>query len=61
MTAMHKVSVAVPRPLAGCFDYLCADPVAVGARVRVPFGRDHVIGVVLTVAAVDDSDGLKAA
>ena len=60
MTVMRKVSVAVPRPLPGCFDYLCADPVAVGARVRVPFGRDRVIGVVLAVAAVDDSDGLKA-
>ena len=60
MTAMRKVSVAVPRPLAGCFDYLCDSPVTVGARVRVPFGRDRVIGVVLTVAAVDDIDGLKA-
>ena len=60
MTAMHKVSVAVPRPLAGCFDYLCDSPVTVGARVRVPFGRDRVIGVVLAVAAMDDTDGLKA-
>ena len=60
MTAMRKVSVAVPRPLAGCFDYLCDSPVTVGARVRVPFGRDRVIGVVLAVAAMDDTDGLKA-
>ena len=60
MTTPHRISVAVPRPLAGCFDYLCAEPVAVGARVRVPFGRDRVIGVVLAVAAMDDSDGLKA-
>ena len=51
-----RVSVAVPRPLAGSFDYLCHEPVAVGARVRVPFGRGQVIGVVVAVApdALDD-------
>ena len=53
---LMRVSVAVPRPLAGSFDYLCHEPVAVGARVRVPFGRGQVIGVVVAVApdALDD-------
>ena len=53
---LMRVSVAVPRPLAGSFDYLCHEPIAVGARVRVPFGRGQVIGVVVAVApdALDD-------
>ena len=53
---LMRVSVAVPRPLAGSFDYLCHEPVAVGARVRGPFGRGQVIGVVVAVApdALDD-------
>ncbi len=53
---LMRVSVAVPRPLAGSFDYLCHEPVALGARVRVPFGRGQVIGVVVAVApdALDD-------
>ena len=53
---LMRVSVAVPRPLMGSFDYLCDEPVAVGARVRVPFGRGQVIGVVVAVApdALDD-------
>ena len=46
---LMRVGVAVPRPLAGSFDYLCHEPVAVGARVRVPFGRGRVIGVVVSI------------
>ena len=52
-----RVSVAVPRPLAGSFDYLCHEPVAVGARVRVPFGRGQVIGVVVAVTPEASDDG----
>ena len=54
---LMRVSVAVPRPLAGSFDYLCHEPVAVGARVRVPFGRGQVIGVVVAVTPEASDDG----
>ena len=43
------VQVAVPRPLHRTFDYAApasAPAPAVGARVRVPFGRSKVVGVV---------------
>jgi len=49
--------VALPVPLRRCFDFLVtpdsAAP-AVGARVRVPFGRRRLTGVVMDV--VDSSD-----
>lgn len=54
---LMRVSVAVPRPLAGSFDYLCHEPVAVGARVRVPFGRGQVIGVVVGIQENATDDG----
>ena len=54
---LMRVSVAVPRPLMGSFDYLCDEPVAVGARVRVPFGRGQVIGVVVAVTPEASDDG----
>ena len=41
------VQVAVPRPLRRLFDYAADAPVPAGARVRVPFGRASVIGVVV--------------
>jgi primosomal protein N' (replication factor Y) len=43
--------VAVPTPLYRTFDYLAPAPaIAVGARVRVPFGRRELVGVVLSTA-----------
>ena len=48
------VQVAVPSPLARTFDYLPPQSGSVplpGARVRVPFGRRSVIGVVTAVVA----------
>ena len=54
---LMRVSVAVPRPLMGSFDYLCAEAVAVGSRVRVPFGRGQVIGVVVAVTPEASDDG----
>ena len=65
------VEVAVPRPVRRVFDYAvpAGEPVPpVGARVRVPFGRAEVVGVVCgarpaserslkTLAAVLDQDG----
>ena len=42
------IKVAVPKPLRTLFDYAvpeqCATP-PLGARVRVPFGRGHAIGI----------------
>lgn len=40
------VRVALDVPLAGPFDYRANEPVEVGLRVIVPFGRRHLIGVV---------------
>lgn len=54
---LMRVSVTVPRPLMGSFDYLCDEPVAVGARVRVPFGRGQVIGVVVGIQEGATDDG----
>ena len=50
-------AVALPVPLRRSFDFkvppeVC--PVRVGVRVRVPFGRRHLIGVVVNIK--DDSD-----
>jgi primosomal protein N' (replication factor Y) (superfamily II helicase) len=46
------VKVAVPSPLRQSFDYLLPDEcirVAPGARVRVPFGRRELTGVVIAI------------
>lgn len=51
------IRVAVPAPLFRCFDYLApmdsSTPV-VGARVRVPFGRRHIVGVVTATDVAAD-------
>lgn len=41
------VRVALDVPLPGLFDYRAAIPVAPGLRVVVPFGRRHLVGVVV--------------
>jgi len=49
--------VAVPAPLYRLFDYLAPSEVgvpAVGARVRVPFGKRELVGVVLGTAPESD-------
>jgi len=43
----HIVQVAVPTPLRRAFDYLSPVSLAPGARVRVPFGRRELVGVVV--------------
>jgi len=51
------LQVAVPSPLAGHFDYLLPTGVPVpapGTRVRVPFGKRDVVGVVLGQASSSD-------
>ena len=71
----HVVEVAVPRPVRRLFDYAVPAGAAappVGARVRVPFGRADVIGVVVgcrgrsehrlkPLAAILDPDGFLPA
>lgn len=53
---MKIVRVALAVPLAQYFDYWCADdlPIVVGARVKVPFGRQHKVGIVAALPAESD-------
>ena len=50
MTDALVIHVAVPAPMDGTLDYLppadSAGPPAAGSRVRVPFGRRRVVGIV---------------
>ncbi len=62
------LQIAVPTPLYGSFDYLpprACDPARLcpGVRLRVPFGRGHVTGMLLDVAAESrvESRRLRAA
>lgn len=41
------VRVALDVPLPGLFDYCSAQPIAIGHRVVVPFGRRELVGVVV--------------
>ncbi len=54
------VEVAIPVPLNKTFDYLCDDEVLVGVRVKVPFVRKKVIGIVLAIKDKSDFDKLKS-
>jgi primosomal protein N' (replication factor Y) (superfamily II helicase) len=54
--------VALDMPLRRLFDYLAPDtPVSPGQRVRVPFGKQRLIGLVMEQAATSDlpADRLK--
>nr|WP_262927471.1 primosomal protein N' [Phytohalomonas tamaricis] len=53
------LSVAVPSPLRRCFDYLPgpltpASGWCAGLRVRVPFGRRNVVGIIVAIKAESD-------
>ncbi len=52
--------VAIPVPLNQTFDYLCDQIVAVGTRIKVPFGRKIVVGVVLAIKDKSDFEKLKS-
>ena len=56
MFAMSIVRVALDVPLYRCFDYLApgVTRAAIGCRVRVPFGRRSVIGLVVDLPAESD-------
>ncbi len=56
---MAIVEVAIPVPLNKTFDYLCDVEVGVGTRVRVPFIRKKVVGIVLGNKDKSDFDKLK--
>lgn len=50
------LQIALDTPLRRVFDYLCpadvsAAAISLGVRVRVPFGRRHLVGVVVGTAA----------
>jgi primosomal protein N' (replication factor Y) (superfamily II helicase) len=46
--SVEVVRVVLPLPIPQTFDYLCGVPKPhVGARVRVPFGRTHRVGIVI--------------
>ena len=55
MTESIIIRVAVPSPLRRLFDYLPSENSTrtprPGCRVKVPFGRRQVIGVVIEIAA----------
>ena len=53
------IEVAIPVPLNKTFDYLCDDDVAIGARVRVPFSRKKVVGIVIAIKDKSDFKKLK--
>ena len=62
----HVLRVALPTPLPRLFDYLppagmVADAIAVGQRVRVPFGKRDVVGVVLGHGPAAEGVGLREA
>lgn len=60
---MPVAHVVLPIPLKRTFDYLCTDRTlpAIGSRVRVPFGRRKLIGIVMGVSAQSELslDSLK--
>ena len=57
---MAIVEVAIPVPLQQTFDYQSAEAIAAGQRVRVPFGRKKVVGVVLANKEKSTFKQLKA-
>ena len=66
MTAPTTLRVALPVPLPRLFDYLPppgieASAVAVGARLRVPFGQREVCGLVVGHGQVEPGVELRAA
>jgi primosomal protein N' (replication factor Y) len=47
VASLRIYQIAVPAPLYRAFDYLAPVALAPGARVRVPFGRRELVGVVV--------------
>ncbi|HEY9032742.1 MAG TPA: primosomal protein N', partial [Pseudomonadales bacterium] len=57
------VKVAVPAPLFGLFDYRLPEHLGraarIGSRVRVPFGRQSVVGLIMGFSACSDVPAAK--
>jgi primosomal protein N' (replication factor Y) len=56
---MFRIEVALPVPLARNFTYVSSVLVEQGKRVRVPFGRRRLIGVVLGPSQEKDLEGIE--
>ncbi|MCU0410946.1 MAG: primosomal protein N' [Bacteroidetes bacterium] len=60
---LRLADIALPVPVDRVFTYLVppelAESVAIGKRVLVPFGRQHLTGVVVALPASSDVKGLK--
>ena len=56
------MQVALPVPRGETYDYLCPQPVTVGARVRVPFGPRRLSGLVIAITQHSElaTDRLRA-
>ena len=60
--ATHLLQVALPLPLPRLFDYLPppshgVSEADIGRRVRVPFGRRELVGVIAGIGPADTGDG----
>jgi len=55
---LHTIQVAVPKPLRQLFDYLATteqlSKLQTGMRVKVPFGRQQLIGIVVSTNSNSD-------
>lgn len=56
---MFRIEVALPVPLAKNFAYLCKSLPSLGVRVKVPFGRRKLIGVVMGEASSTEIEGVE--
>ena len=65
LSPIPTLQVALPVPLPRLFDYLSpegdAPAVAVGCRLKVPFGNRELVGVVVGHGQTDDGQGLRQA
>ena len=57
MKTERLVAVAIPAPIYSSFDYRAGEEMAIlpGARLRVPFGSRHVVGVALEAPRLRDA------
>ncbi len=65
LSPIPTLQVALPVPLPRLFDYLSPEgdgpTVAVGCRLKVPFGNRELVGVVVGHGQTDDGQGLRQA
>lgn len=59
-SVLSIIEVAIPVPLNKTFDYQCDDKIAVGVRVKVPFGKKMVVGIALKSKEKSEFDKLKS-